>query len=252
MRLSYIDLNGIIHPCFHPEEGDPPTTEREVFERILAYIDALLWVVRPRRLLYLAVDGPAPRAKMNQQRGRRFKSAAEADQKKRVEARLREEWARQGRAPPPAAAAKAAGEDPLGDSNVITPGTQFMATLGRWLRHFCYARLNNPAGYDSPSLRIILSDASVPGEGEHKAMAYIRAQRHAKGDQPNLHHCIHGLDADLLMLALATHEARLDCPSAAAPAALDNTTARTRVQSGPRPLPVRAGALLYPARVSAR
>ena len=57
---------------------------------------------------------------MNQQRGRRFKSAAEAEQKKRVEQGLRDEWARQGKAPPPAKE----GDGPLSDSNIITPGTQ--------------------------------------------------------------------------------------------------------------------------------
>jgi hypothetical protein len=76
----YLDMNGIIHTCTHTNNDKLVTlNEREMFQRIFSYTDRLYKLVRPSRLMFLAVDGVAPRAKMNQQRSRRFRSSKERE-----------------------------------------------------------------------------------------------------------------------------------------------------------------------------
>lgn len=35
----YVDMNGIIHPCAHPEDGPQPKTEEEMYVNVMKYVD---------------------------------------------------------------------------------------------------------------------------------------------------------------------------------------------------------------------
>jgi len=183
----YLDMNGIVHNCSHNNTGGLCVAEEgDVFVNVFKYVSRLFYLIRPKKLFYMAVDGCAPRAKMNQQRSRRFRAANEA-----AEAMQK---------------AEAMGEV-VGthfDSNCITPGTDFMEKLTRHLQFFVQKKIEeDPLWQD---VLVVLSGPDEPGEGEHKIMDYIRTAKAQPGYGANSRHCLYGLDADLIMLALASHE----------------------------------------------
>lgn len=196
----YLDFNGLVHNATHPQDRPAPATRAAMMLEIFRLVDRLVAVARPRRLLYIAVDGVAPRAKMDQQRSRRFLTAEE----RRVAAvPVSEEAAAAAEAAEPGSGGAACSFD----HNAITPGSAFMADLRHSLRYYCASRAASSPAWRR--LEVVLSDSAVAGEGEHKIMDFIRQQRRQPGYAPDTSHCIYGLDADLVMLSLATHELRV-------------------------------------------
>ncbi|KAI4897691.1 hypothetical protein NFI96_015716 [Prochilodus magdalenae] len=186
----YLDMNGIIHQCSHPNDEDVHfrITEEKIFADIFHYLEVLFRIIKPRKVFFMAVDGVAPRAKMNQQRGRRFRSAKEAEDKIKKALEKGEVLPTEARF----------------DSNCITPGTEFMARLQEQLKYFVHNKLSTDRMWQG--VRVYLSGHETPGEGEHKIMEFIRSEIVKPGHDPNTRHCLYGLDADLIMLGLTSHE----------------------------------------------
>ncbi|SPN97606.1 probable KEM1 - multifunctional nuclease [Cephalotrichum gorgonifer] len=187
----YLDMNGIIHNCTHKDAGEDVSfrlSEEEMFIRIFNYIEHLFGKIKPKQVFYMAIDGVAPRAKMNQQRARRFRTALEVEQ-------AQEKAIKEGVELP---------KEPPFDSNCITPGTAFMAKLSHQLKYFINKKVSEDT--DWQQCEVILSGHEVPGEGEHKIMEYIRNAKAQPDYSPDIRHCLYGLDADLIMLGLLSHD----------------------------------------------
>ncbi|GMH92275.1 hypothetical protein TL16_g12296 [Triparma laevis f. inornata] len=163
-----------------------------MFLGIMHYLNRIVDIVKPQQTIYMAIDGVAPRAKMNQQRSRRFRSAKDMEDEKQQ--RLEKGEVLQERE----------GGGGVFDSNCITPGTQFMRKVSDCIKYFIRKKIKEDPLWQN--LQIYFSGHEVPGEGEHKIMQHIRDQKAKPNYLPNQRHCMYGQDADLIMLGLVSHE----------------------------------------------
>jgi len=180
--ILYLDANCLFHPqCFailrlHPTVTNIAKLEDLMIERIIKYIDYVVDLVKPKKGVYIAVDGVAPRSKMNQQRKRRFMSQEEQKNKNRI----KEKYSKQ---------------IPAKWSNMaITPGTEFMELLTDAIR-------KHIRDYD---IDVTFSSYHTPGEGEHKILQDIK-----KRNSEQESYVIYGLDADLIFLAMASQKDKI-------------------------------------------
>ncbi len=195
----FIDYNGIVYNVFYALRKKITGTnmsknaiETLLVDEVVKYTQYMVnEVVKPRKLLFFSFDGPAPRMKMVQQRSRRFKGVQTSLYKKeRMKVyKLPEEldW------------------DP---SPNISPGTEFMEKLSNKLLEV--SKKKGFVGSNDPnvSLQVLLSNSNVAGEGEHKFMPIIRNMRKNKSES-NASIFIYGKDADLIILAMATHKSNI-------------------------------------------
>ena len=194
----YFDLNCLLHPkCFevagevlkenpnYDLDKNQDKLEAKMYAKIIEYMEEILDFIQPKDLIYIAIDGVAPMAKMKHQRLRRFKSVKEQEIRNEIITMhnnpIIKKWS----------------------NSVITPGTNFMKKLAILLLKF--SKEYQPK-YQSKNVNIILSTSNTHGEGEHKIHQYLKEQP----KQDNIPtRVVYGLDADLLFLTLATHLPKL-------------------------------------------
>ena len=182
-----IDMNGLFHTSTQKiyEYGSNKPKDRlinkrippiqsdkldiKVFEDICNNIEKLFNLVKPKKRLIMAVDGPAPYAKQLQMRRRRFRSAMERED-----------------------------DSPNFDQNCISPGTKFMDNLTKYIDWFIRKKISEDPNWKK--IEVIFSNEKIAGEGESKLVSYIRYNG-IKDES----YIIHGLDADLIMLSLGLH-----------------------------------------------
>lgn len=175
--------------------------ENEIIKDLIKKTQEIITIVNPQKLLYIAIDGSAPLAKMSQQRARRYKGIL-MDNYLEI---LRKKYKIKKGVP--------IVNSDVWDSVNISPGTKFMKKVstafqkaiisGKFCKH-----LKNISDF-----KIMFSDTNMPGEAEHKIMIFIRMLIE-KGILKNSDKItIYSEDADLIVLNFSyNYDVRIQRP----------------------------------------
>ena len=161
----YMDFNALIYNVFAKKTFNG---EIDLIENVIEELKVICnQVIRPKDLIYIAVDGTAPRAKMVQQRSRRYKSVMM--EKKLQEMGKHSSW---------------------NPSNNICPGTKFMALFNKMMLE--------SIGKNEFRTKTVYFDGSFrPGEGEHKILPHLRKMA---SEAPHKKVVVFSPDNDILSL----------------------------------------------------
>lgn len=147
--------------------------ENKLIQCVINTIGIYIEYIQPSEIVYIAFDGVAPFAKMNQQRTRRHKGMITSKINNVIGANENQmKWT----------------------TSHITPGTLFMNKLSNRITK-AFGGLENHYGVK----KIIVSCSDEAGEGEHKLFQYVRTHKDTFQDTNMV---IYGLDSDLIMLSL--------------------------------------------------
>lgn len=187
----FIDFNAMIYNVIrHIENTDKMTAfefENALLNRTLVQMERVITeVVKPQKSLQIAMDGPPPRAKMIQQRHRRYKGIKESEFHSSLERKYQRSIRRLN-----------------WNKSAISPGTVFMKRLSDKIVDAIEKGKFNTHLKTGESLKIIFSDSSVPGEGEHKILPLIHD---LKTENPMDVVAVYSPDADMIVLSMITHK----------------------------------------------